>query len=149
MKNQAFLQDPRYFNPPLRLSILPRDISKKYFFYICHKSLQQFQTQLKEALPGGRGCPITQSRIFFPFSRNPAQISLVSTHHTNFHFHEITQIFFSFSRHHAHKKYLLRITHGGRFTQSRNNVFIFTLSRNKKGLFTQSRIPMGGLLKHR
>ena len=54
--------------------------------------------------------------------------------HTFFRFHATTITIKGFSRNHARKKDISRIT------QSR----IFSLSRNKKGPFTQTRTPIGG-----
>ena len=51
-----------------------------------------------------------------------------------------------FTLSHKQERDFQAITHGGPFTQSRNNFCIFTQSCKKKGPFTETRTPMGGFL---
>jgi hypothetical protein len=93
-----------------------------------------------------REFPLTGGGKIRDFGQNIYPWGCHAITHFFLHFHAITQMRKGFSRHHAHQKDLSRITHEGRFTQSRNHLFIFTQSPNKKWPFTQSRKPMGGPL---
>ena len=92
-----------------------------------------------------RGLSNRNHAHFFLFTQSRTNFSCFHASYKLFRFHAVKQIRKGFSRHHEHEIDLARITHGRRFTKSRNDIFITTHSRNRNGPFTQSRTPMGGL----